>query len=182
MKKTAVLLYPLFCNYELSIALSALGQVDKPITFFGPEQKPVRSEEKLPVWCDMTITETFDIEDYDSLLLTGCIDPMQSFMLDERYYDFVRRFDRPDIVIGAISSAPILLSMSGILRDRHFSSGVPEEIFEEVRLNPANQVKDGPYCEEDNLITAGGWDFIPFGVRFAQKIGLDIQPGWYGIK
>lgn len=181
MKKTAVLLYPIFCNYELSVALSALGQMGKPVAFFSAEKTVVRSEEQLPVLCDYTFDDLGDIDEYDSLLLTGCLDPAQSFMLDPRYYDFVRRFDRPDIVIGAISSAPILLSMSGVLRDRKYTCGVPEEIFEEVKLGPATYVPRATYVEDGNLLTAYGSQYAAFGLRFAEMLGLEADGRWYGV-
>jgi len=44
MKKTAVLLYPQFSEYELSVALSILMQGGKPIITLGSNTKPIREE------------------------------------------------------------------------------------------------------------------------------------------
>ena len=35
MKKTAILLYDSFCNFEISVALEILALAEKPITVFG---------------------------------------------------------------------------------------------------------------------------------------------------
>lgn len=44
MKKVAVLLYPDFSNYEMSVALSVLGQGQKPFDVFGLTLEPIKSE------------------------------------------------------------------------------------------------------------------------------------------
>lgn len=44
MKKTAVLLYPQFSEYELSVALSILMQGGKPIITLGVNNEPIRGE------------------------------------------------------------------------------------------------------------------------------------------
>lgn len=179
-KKTAVLLYPYFSNYELSVALSILFQAEKPYTVFGlSDTEPVRSEEGLRVLCDAKV-EDLKRGEYDSLLLTGCMQPFDSFMLDERYVDFVRLFDDENTPIGAISSAPLLLAKAGMLRDRAYMAGVPEEFMAANGMNPANQVKGEPYVRDGNLLTSVGSRFIPFGIQFGRMLGLEFSSRWYG--
>lgn len=182
MKKTAVLAFPQYCNYEWSVALSALAQFEKPVVFFGANKDVMRSEEGLPLRCDALLEDLEDVDAFDSLLITGCMDPLTSYMQDMRHFDFVRRFDRPDIVIGAISSGPILLGKSGVLRQRAYTCGVPREIFEEVGLDPAQYQDESGIVEDENLITAKGWEFVEFGIRFGKKIGLEVDARWYGVK
>ena len=46
MKKTAVLIYNQFCNFEISVALEILAMAEKPITIFAKElTKTVSIEE-----------------------------------------------------------------------------------------------------------------------------------------
>ena len=55
MKKTAVLLYDTFCNFEISPALEILALAEKPITIFGISKQAIRSEDGLSVIPDATI-------------------------------------------------------------------------------------------------------------------------------
>ena len=43
MKKTAILLYDSFCNFEISVALEILALAEKPITVFGITKQAIRS-------------------------------------------------------------------------------------------------------------------------------------------
>lgn len=181
-KKTAVLLYPYYSFYEMGVTLSILFQAEKTITVFGlSTTERVLSEEGFPALCE-ALVEDVQPEEYDSLLLTGCMQPFDSFMTDERYVQFVRRFDRADVVIGAISSSPLLLAKAGMLRDHKFRSGVPEEFMAENGMNPANSLEDGSYCVDGNLLTGRGSGFIDFGIQFGKMLGLTFEPGWYGVK
>ena len=73
MKKTAVLLYDSFCNFEISPALEILALAEKPITIFGISKQAIRSEDGLSVIPDATI-DNFDLDAYDSLILPGAMD------------------------------------------------------------------------------------------------------------
>jgi putative intracellular protease/amidase len=71
------------------------------------------------------------IEDYDGLLLTGEMD-CKPLMTEEKYAEFVKKFDEPEIIIGSISSSTALLAKLGMLRDRKYMSGIPEEFLEQL--------------------------------------------------
>ena len=73
MKKTAVLLYDSFCNFEISPALEVLALTEKPMTVFGIAKQPIKSEDGLSVFPDDTI-DHLDLDEYDSLLLPGAMD------------------------------------------------------------------------------------------------------------
>ena len=73
MKKTAVLIYNQFCNFEIAPALEMLAMAEKTITIFAKSLSPVRSEEGLSVLPEKTIDE-LNLEEYDSLLLPGAMD------------------------------------------------------------------------------------------------------------
>ena len=57
MKKTAVLLYPQFSEYELSVALSILMQGGKPVVTVGINNQPIKGESGLTCLPDTTIDE-----------------------------------------------------------------------------------------------------------------------------
>jgi len=56
-KKTAVLLYDSFCNFEISVALELLALTGKRIVIFGKQKEPVCSEEGLRVLPDASLEE-----------------------------------------------------------------------------------------------------------------------------
>jgi hypothetical protein len=73
MKKTAVLLYPNYSEYELSVALSILMQAEKPVVTVAGSREPIRGEAGLVCLPDATVND-INPEEIDSLLLTGCLD------------------------------------------------------------------------------------------------------------
>jgi 4-methyl-5(b-hydroxyethyl)-thiazole monophosphate biosynthesis len=65
MKKTGVILYPLFSEYELMVALSILKQGNHSITTIGTTSEPIKGESDLTCMSDKTIYNT-DISTLDS--------------------------------------------------------------------------------------------------------------------
>lgn len=45
VKKTALLIYDSFCNFEISVALEVLALGEKEVTVFGITKAPIKSEE-----------------------------------------------------------------------------------------------------------------------------------------
>ena len=104
MKKTAILLYDSFCNFEISVALEILALAEKPITVFGITKQAIRSEDGLSIFPDDTI-DNLDLDAYDSLILPGAMD-IRETIENERIVDFIKKFEKK--TIGAISIAPLL--------------------------------------------------------------------------
>ena len=63
MKKTAVLLYDSFCNFEISVAMEVLVLGGKEVVVFGATKEPIRSEDGLLVIPQKELSE-LDIEEY----------------------------------------------------------------------------------------------------------------------
>lgn len=192
MKKTAVLIYNQFCNFEFSVALEMLAMSQKPVTIFAKDLKPVRSEEGLNVIPDKTIEE-LQIEEYDSLILTGAAD-IREALEDERILEFIKEFDNSGRIIGAISIAPILLLKIGTLKGKPFMAGVNkedlieegfsmEEMAEMVGWddNLETPVAEG-YMITDNIITSVSYNFVKWALAFGKMIGIDINPKTFGLE
>ncbi|BBM36510.1 DJ-1/PfpI family protein [Pseudoleptotrichia goodfellowii] len=192
MKKTAVLLYESFCNFEFSVLLEILAINKKPVVFFAKEILPIISEEGLKVIPDIKI-EDLDISEFDSLILTGAAD-IRKAIEDEEILSFIKKFDERDYIIGAISIAPILLLKAGILSEKSFMAGVnKEELYEEgfsekdltlmIDWNESikNPVPNG-YIKDGNIITSVSYEFVRWGIEVAKKLGLNVNPLSFGIK
>ena len=191
MKRTAVLLYDGFCNFEFSVALEMLVMAGKPITVFAKAIKPIRSEEGLVAIAEKTIDKV-NMDEYDSLLLTGSAD-LRDAAEDEAVLAFIKGFDRSDIIIGAISIAPIMLLKLGMLDGKRFMIGVnKEDLLEEgftqkdMELmtgwddNLKNPIPEG-YIQAENIITSVSYGFVKWAMAFGRALGLDVDPGAFGL-
>jgi len=189
LKKTAVLLFDLFSNYELSVALSVLAQAGKEHDIFCLHEEAV-SKEGLRVKRSKSLSE-LAIAEYDSLLLPGCMD-LRDSIDDGRIHDFLRNFDLYTHVIASISSSPLLLLKAGMLDGKKYIAGVMkkellEEGFTMEQMSGMRDVselnnEDGTVtsCFADgNLLTAVGFDFVTFGMEFGKMLNLEFDPKWY---
>lgn len=189
MKKTAVLIYDQFCNFEIAPALEMLAMAEKPVTVFAKSSAPVRSEEGLTVLPEKYIAE-LNLDEYDSLLLPGAMD-IREAIEDDAIIDFIRQFD--GMPIGAISIAPLLLLKAGLLADKPFMAGVnPEDLFEEGYTaadlalmtgwdaSLANPISEG-YIQSGNIVTSLSYHFVRWALAFGRMIGIDLSPKTFGL-
>ncbi|MDZ5473056.1 DJ-1/PfpI family protein [Bacillus sp. 31A1R] len=177
MKKTAVLLFPLFSEYEISVALSILMQGNKPVVTVGMSKGPIKGEASLSCVADLTIDE-INFNEIDSLLIPGCMD-ISTIMNEEKLIHFIKEIASENRVIASISSSPLLLAKAGVLKGKKFTVGLTEEFmietgsFEMENLSKELVVRDG------NLLTARGRGFIDFGVTFGHMLHLNFDKAWY---
>ena len=184
MKKTAVLIYDSFCNFEFSVALEILAMAEKEIVVFAKSKSIVKSEEGLEVMPNKSIDELV-IADYDSLILPGAMD-IREAIEDDEVIDFIRKFDGKVI-------APIMLVKAGMLKGKPFMAGVNkdeimEEGFSEADLekmigwddNLANPIKEG-YVITDKIITSVSYNFVKWGLAFAKILDIEVPPATFGI-
>ena len=190
MKKTAVLIYDSFCNFEFSVLMEIFAINNKSVTIFAKETLPLKSEEGLTILPDKKISE-LNINEYDSLILTGALD-IRKTVEDVQILEFIRKFHENFCVIGAISIAPVLLLKAGILENKKFMAGVNkeelyEEGFERGRLekmtdwneNLKDPISEG-YIKEGNIITSVSYNFIEWSIAVAEELGLNVKSKWFG--
>lgn len=178
MKSTGVLLYPLFSEYELSVALSVLKQGGHPITTIGIMPGPIKGESDLTCLPDTTLDEA-DCSTLDSLLLPGCMD-IRTLMGKPEIPDFIRRCtENREILVAAISSSPYLLALAGLLTNRRYTVGIAAEERKALGVFEETNYCHDPVVEDGNLITARGRGFIEFGITLGRKLSLEFDPEWY---
>jgi protein deglycase len=177
MKKTAVLLYPQFSEYELSVALSILMQGRKPIVTVGESMKPIRGESGLTCLPDTTVDE-LNTDEIDSLLLTGCMD-IFSLENDKAFIDFISRVESQVTSIGSISSSPYLLAKAGVLKGKSYTVGLTEEARDQSGIFEKENYSEDLVVQDGKVITARGSGFIKFGACFGRALNLDFDENWY---
>lgn len=190
MKKTAVLIYDSFCNFEFSVLMEIFAINNKSVTIFAKEPFPLKSEEGLTILPDKKISE-LNINEYDSLILTGALD-IRKTVEDVQILEFIRKFHENFCVIGAISIAPVLLLKAGILENKKFMAGVnKEELYEEgfergslEKMTDWNENLKDPisegYIKEGNIITSVSYNFIEWSIAVAEELGLNVKSKWFG--
>ena len=189
MKKTAVLIYNQFCNFEIAPALEMLAIAQKPITIFAKSLSPVRSEEGLTVLPEKAIDELV-LEEYDSLLLPGAMD-IREAIEDDLILEFIKQFD--GMPIGAISIAPLLLLKAGLLYGKPFMAGVnPNDLAEEGYTSEdlalmkgwdeciKNPVQGG-YIRSGNIVTSVCYGFLRWTLAFGEMLGIKVSPKTFGL-
>jgi len=174
MKKTAVLLYPLFSLQEIGTLTELLRFYDRETVTFSAGREPVKSEDGFTILPDRDLTE-FDRGEFGSLVLPGIWEPLP-VMLDERIIRFLEQFRGDgDILIAAISAGPLLLGKAGLLEGRRFTHGVFEEFLDAFPVMPRENAVRTYLVEDGNLITAYGGAFREFAVAVAHRLGIDCR-------
>lgn len=181
-KKVAVIIYPEFSSYEISIVLAILRSFEKKVIVFSAEKAIVDSEEGLHFIPDKTFSE-FNIKEYECLILPG----MWSFpkvLNDDRYISFLSNFkNNKDIIIASISSSPILLAKAGVLEGRKFCAGLFEEDIDKYSFIERRSIIRQPIVVDGNIITALGLAYREFGIEVGRKLNLKCDESWFsGIK
>lgn len=172
MKKTAVLIYPNFSMHEISSLTELFWFYGKEMTVFASSLSKIKTEDGFTLVADELLSN-FNREEFDCIILPGISDPFP-VTKDEKIIRFLEQFiNDKDIVIGAISSAPMLLAKAGLLKNKKYTSGVFEETFEEFKYLPKENVVRKPVVQDGNLITAIGFAFREFAVAVAQSVGVE---------
>ncbi len=172
MKKTAVLLYPLFSLQEIGALTELFKFYQREIVTFSAGREPVKSEDGFTILPDRDLTE-FRREEFDSLVLPGIWEPLP-VLLDDRIIRFLEQFRGDgELLLAAISAGPLLLGRAGLLEGKRFTHGVFEEFLDAFPVMPRENTVRTYLVEDGNLITAYGGAFREFAAAVARKLGID---------
>ncbi|MEH6942634.1 DJ-1/PfpI family protein [Bacillus sp. JJ722] len=177
MKKTAVLLYPQFSEYELTVALSILMQGGKSVVTVGLNNEPIRGESGLTCLPDTTIS-SINHEETDSLLLTGCMDIM-TLQNENSLFEFINEMEKRVSVIASISSSPFLLAKSDVLKGKKYTIGMTKEVRDKLGIFESENYSDDLVVQDGKIITARGRGFVQFGVLLGKQLNLSFDEKWY---
>ena len=171
MKKVLCLIYPNFSLYEVvgltsTLALSFGIEVD----YAGSDRNVITSEDGLA--CQTTRTlDVVVIEDYSCVILPGMINIVPA-LHDEKLTSFLRSLNKQNILIAAISSAPILLAKASLLKDTRFTGGIWQNFFDYFEFLPRKNFKAQVVLQDKNIITAVGFSHQAFARKVLLSLGL----------
>ncbi len=174
MKKAAIMIFPQFCMQEISCLTEIFKWYDKEITVFASSLSPVNSEDGFTILPHKTFSD-FNRDEYDCIITPGIWD-FRVALNDDKNIEFLKQFSNDkEIVIASISSSPILLGKTGILKNHKFCCGLFEEDIDKYSFIPRENIVRKPVCEDKNLITAIGFAFREFAVIVAREVGIDCD-------
>ena len=172
MKKVLCLIYPNFSLYEITALTSTLAlSFDITIDYVVSEHSIVVSEDGLP--CQPTKTlDQICIEEYSCVILPGMVN-IGPALQDEKLISFLRDLGEQDILIAAISSAPLLLAKAGLLKDTKFTGGIWQNFFDYFEFLPRENFQPKVLVQDKQIITAIGFAHQEFARRVILSLGLE---------
>ena len=171
MKKVLCIIYPNFSLYEITALTSTLAlSFDSTIDYVVSDHSIVVSEDGLP--CQPTKTlDQIRIEEYSCVILPGMVN-IGPALQDEKLISFLRDLGEQDIVIAAISSAPLLLAKAGLLKDTKFTGGIWQNFFDYFEFLPRENFQPKLVVQDKQIITAIGFAHQEFARRVILSLGL----------
>ena len=171
MKKVLCIIYPNFSLYEITALTSTLAlSFDSTIDYATSDHSMVVSEDGLP--CQPTKTlDQIRIEEYSCVILPGMVN-IGPALQDEKLISFLRDLGEQDILIAAISSAPLLLAKAGLLKDTKFTGGIWQNFFDYFEYLPRENFQPKVLVQDKQIITAIGFAHQEFARKVILSLGL----------
>ena len=171
MKKVLCIIYPNFSLYEITALTSTLAlSFDITIDYVASDYSIVVSEDGLP--CQPTKTlDQIRIEEYSCVILPGMVN-IGPALQDEKLISFLRGLGEQNILIAAISSAPLLLAKTGLLEDTKFTGGIWQNFFDYFEFLPRENFQPKVLVQDKQIITAIGFAHQEFARRVILSLGL----------
>ena len=171
MKKVLCIIYPNFSLYEITALTSTLAlSFDVTIDYVASDHSMVVSEDGL--LCQPTKTlDQICIEEYSCVILPGMVN-IGPALQDEKLISFLRDLGEQDILIAAISSAPLLLAKAGLLNDTKFTGGIWQNFFDYFEFLPRENFQPKVVVQDKQIITAIGFAHQEFARKVILSLGL----------
>ncbi len=171
MKKVLCLIYPNFSLYEITALTSTLAlSFDVTIDYAASDHSMVVSEDGL--LCQPTKTlDQIRIEEYSCVILPGMVN-IGPALQDEKLISFLKDLGEQDIIIAAISSAPLLLAKAGLLKDTKFTGGIWQNFFDYFEFLPRENFQPKLVVQDKQIITAIGFAHQEFARKVILSLGL----------
>lgn len=171
MKKVLCIIYPNFSLYEITTLTSTLAlSFDITIDYVASEHSMMVSEDDLP--CQPTKTlDQIRIEEYSCVILPGMVN-IGPTLQDEKLISFLRGLGEKDILIAAISSAPLLLAKAGLLKDTKFTGGIWQNFFDYFEFLSRENFQPKVVVQDKQIITAIGFAHQEFARKVILSLGL----------
>ena len=171
MKKVLCIIYPNFSLYEITTLTSTLAlSFGVTIDYAASEYSIVISEDGLPCQPIKTLDQ-IRIEEYSCVILPGMVN-IGPALQDEKLISFLRELGEQDVLIAAISSAPLLLAKAGLLKDTKFTGGIWQNFFDYFEFLPRENFQPKVLVQDKQIITTIGFAHQEFARKVILSLGL----------
>ena len=171
MKKVLCVIYPNFSLYEIASLTSTLAlSFDITIDYVASDHSMVVSEDGLPCLPTKTLNQV-SIEEYSCVVLPGMVN-IGPALQDGKLISFLKGLDEQDVLIAAISSAPLLLAKAGLLNNTKFTGGIWQNFFAYFEFLPRENFKAKAVLQDKQIITAIGFAHLEFARKVILGLGL----------
>ena len=171
MKKVLCIIYPNFSLYEIATLTSTLAlSFDITIDYVASNHSMIVSEDGLPCQPTKTLNQ-IRLEDYSCVILPGMVN-IGPALQDEKLNSFLKGLDKKEILIAAISSAPLLLAKAGLLNDTKFTGGIWQNFFDYFEFLPRENFQPKVLVQDKQIITAIGFAYQEFARKVILGLGL----------
>ena len=171
MKKVLCIIYPNFSLYEITTLTSTLAlSFGVTIDYVASEHSIVISEDGLPCQPIKTLDQ-IRIEEYSCVILPGMVN-IGPALQDEKLISFLRELGEQDVLIAAISSAPLLLAKAGLLKDTKFTGGIWQNFFDYFEFLPRENFQPKVVVQDKQIITVIGFAHQEFARKVILSLGL----------
>lgn len=163
--KTYVFMYDKFAQFEV-ILTNYLASAAGEVITVGIDDSAVTSIEQFKMIPHKILSE-INVDDVDLFVIPGG-DP-DNINKKQELYDFIRKLNDQEKLIGAICYAPIHLARAGILKGKKFTTSMPVDEykeFEDAHFVNQNVVVDG------NIITGKGVGYIDFAIEIGKLLDI----------
>lgn len=178
MKKVACLIYPNFSIYEIATLTSSLVlSFGVEVDYVASRKDTILSEDGLS--CQPTkLIDKVNLHDYSCIILPGMADFIP-VLRDKQLIKFLTTLSDKDIVIAAISSAPILLAKAGLLDNKKFTGGIWQNFFGYFDFLKRDNFRPKLVHQDKNIITAIGFAHQEFARTVLVALGLTDNASQY---
>jgi len=167
MPKVALLIFPGFSEFEISVATAVLRSSYQLVTLAG-EMTPILSEAGLQMMPHASL-DAVNAADYEALIIPGAGD-MQPVMDAAPVHRLVQKMDSQGKLLAAICAGGIVLARAGVLKARPYTVSLYRHFRDFLGCFNEERFRYEPLVEAENLLTAQGFAFVEFGLRIGERL------------
>lgn len=167
MKKIALLIFPTFSEFEITVATAVLRHTHEIITA-ALTRDVVISEAGLMIQPHICVDELVT-EEYTALIIPGAADAA-SVMDEASVHQMIRDMDGQKKLIAAICAGPIILAKAGVLAKHVYTTSLYRQYRDYLGCFDESGFRQQGLVESENIITAQGFAFVEFGLRIGKKL------------